>query len=132
MEVIESGTLGGQEDWQRIVEVLRSIEKMEHCETSGKVSSADRRETWWWNEEAQEKLKHKRKAKKVWDTIRNYATNLAYKTARKQAKKDMAKVRNKAYEKLYKKLETKKGKNELFEIAKQRKQGCAASKSNQE
>ena len=93
---------------------------MELGETSGKISTAGRRETWWWNQEVQEKLKDKRNAKKVWDTIRDDASKLAYKTARKQAKREVAKARNKAYEELYEKLETKQGENELFKIAKQR------------
>ena len=89
-------------------------------ETSGKVSSAGRRETSWWNQEVQEKLKNKREAKKVWNTIRDNASKLAHKTARKQAKRELPKTRNKANEKLYKKLETKEGGNELFRLAKQR------------
>ena len=93
---------------------------MELGETSGKISTAGKRETWWWNQEIQEKLKDKRNAKKVWDTIRDHASKLAYKTARKQAKREVAKARNKAYEELYEKLETKQGENESFKIAKQR------------
>ena len=56
------------------------------------------------------KLKDKRKAKKVWDTIRDDASKLAYETARKQAKREVAKARNNAYEELFEKLETKQGK----------------------
>ena len=67
-------------------------------ETLEKVSMAGRQETWWWNQKVQEKLKDKRKAKKVWDTIRDDASKLAYKTARKQAKRELAKARNRAYE----------------------------------
>ena len=120
MDVIESGILSEQEDWQRIAEMIRSISRKELGETSGKVSTAGRRETWWWNQEVQEKLKDKKKAKKAWDTIRDDASKLAYKTAIKQAKKELAKAKNKAYEELYKKLETKEGENEVFKIAKQR------------
>ena len=104
MEVIKSGILGRKEDWQRVSEMTRSIARVELGETSGKISTAGRRETWWWNQEVQEKLKDKRNAKKVWDTIRDDASKLAYKTARKQAKREVAKARNKAYEELYKKL----------------------------
>ena len=111
MNVIESGILGGQEDWLRIAEMIRSIARRELGETSRKVSTAGRRETWWWwNQKVQEKLKDKKKAKKAWDTIRNDASKLAYKTARKQAKREVAKAKNKAYEELYEKLETKEGK----------------------
>ena len=64
MEVIESEILGGQKDWQRRAEMIRSIVKRELGEISGNVSTAGRRETWWWNQEVQEKLKDKKKAKK--------------------------------------------------------------------
>ena len=49
MDVIESGILSGQEDWQTIAEMIRSIARKELGETSGKVSPAGRQETWWWN-----------------------------------------------------------------------------------
>ena len=58
MEVIKSGILGGKEDWQRVAEMIRSIARMEFGETSGKISTTGRRETWWWNQEVQEKLKN--------------------------------------------------------------------------
>ena len=110
MEVIESRILGGQEDWQRIAKMIWSIARRKLGETLGKISIAGRWETWWWNQEVQEKLKVKKKAKKTWDTIRDDTSKLAYKTARKQAKREVAKARNKAYEELYEKLETKEGK----------------------
>ena len=120
MEVIESEILGGQKDWKRVAEMIRSIARMELGETSGKISTAGRWEAWWLNQEVQQKLKDKRNAKEILDIIRDDASKLTYKTARKQAKKEVAKARNKAYEKLYEKLETEKGENELFKIAKQR------------
>ena len=45
--MIKSGILGGQKDWQRVAEIIWSITRMELGETSGKVSTAGRRETWW-------------------------------------------------------------------------------------
>ena len=107
--MIKSGILGGQEDWQRVSEMIRSMARIELGETSGKVRAAGRQEMWWWNQEVQEKLKEKRKAKKVWDTFRDDASKLARKTPRKQAMREGAKARNKAYEELYEKLETKEG-----------------------
>ena len=109
-EVIKSEIFGGQEDWQRVAEMIRNIAKMELGKTSGKISSAGKRETRWWNQEVQEKLKDKKKAKKVWDNIRDDTSKLAYKTARKQANREVAKARSKAYEEMYKKSETKEGK----------------------
>ena len=46
MDVIENRILGGQEDWQRVAEMIRSIARRELGEASGKVSTAGRRETW--------------------------------------------------------------------------------------
>ena len=47
MDVIESGILSGQEDWQKIAEMIRSITRRKLGETSGKFSTAHRWETWW-------------------------------------------------------------------------------------
>ena len=65
-EVIDSGILGGQQDWQKVTEKIRSIARMELGKTSGKANSLTHQinETWWWNQEVQEKFKDKRKAKK--------------------------------------------------------------------
>ena len=93
IEVIKIEILGGQEDWQRVAEITCCIARMELGKTSEKVSTAGRRETWWLNQEVQEKLKNKRKAKKVWDVNRDDASKLAYTTARKQAKREMAKAK---------------------------------------
>ena len=109
-EVIKSGISGVQEDWQRVAKMVRSIARMELGETSGKVCTAGRRETWWLDQEVQEKPKDKRNAKMVWDTITDDASKLTFKTARKQAKREVAKARKKAYEELYEKLETKEEK----------------------
>ena len=87
MEVIKSGIFGGQEDWQRVAEMIQSLARMKLGKTSEKISTADKRETWWWNWKVKEKLKDKRNAKKVWDTMRDDASKLTYKTARKQAER---------------------------------------------
>ena len=110
MNVIESRILSGQEDWQRIAEMIWSIARKELGETSGKVSTAGRQETWWWNQEVQEKLKNKKKAKKAWDTIRDDASKLAYKTAIKQAKREVAKARDKHMRNCTKHWKQKRGK----------------------
>ena len=51
MDVI-SGILSGQEDWQTIAEMIWSIARRELGETSRKVSTAGRQETWWWNQKS--------------------------------------------------------------------------------
>ena len=86
MEVIKSGIFGGQEDWQRVAEMIRSIARMKLGKIFKKINTTDRRETWWWNWKVKER-KDKRNAKKVWDTMRDDASKLTYKTARKQAER---------------------------------------------
>ena len=46
MKLIEAELLGGQEDWQRVADMIRSIAGIKLGETSRKVSTAGRRETW--------------------------------------------------------------------------------------
>ena len=46
IEVIKSEIRSGQKYWQRVAEKIQSIAKMELGETSRKVSTAGRRETW--------------------------------------------------------------------------------------
>ena len=107
--MIKSEILSGQKYGKRVAEMIRNIARMELGETLGKVSGAVRRETWWWNQEVQEKLKDKRKAEKIWDTIRHDASKLAHKTAKKQAQRKVAKAKNKAFEELYKNWRKRRG-----------------------
>ena len=69
-----------------LADKVQSIARMELGETSGKANTSIKRETWWWNQEVLEKLKNKKKAKKVWDTTRDDVSKLAYKTARNKIK----------------------------------------------
>ena len=46
MEVVESVVIDGQEDWQRVAEMIRSIARRELVETAEKDSTQSRRETW--------------------------------------------------------------------------------------
>ena len=63
MDVIESRILSGQEDWQRIAEMIWNIARRKLGETLGKVSTAGRREMWSWNQEVQEKQRIRKKLK---------------------------------------------------------------------
>ena len=49
--IMDHPVLGGQEDWQRVAGMIQSIARMELGETLGKISTAGRREMWWWNQE---------------------------------------------------------------------------------
>ena len=78
------------------------------------------KETWRWNEEIQESIKEKKEAKKTWDKIRNKNTKKIYKEKKRKAKKAVAMAKGRAYDNLYARLETKKGKKELYRLARQR------------
>ena len=89
--------------------MIRRIARPEQGETSEKISTAGRRETWSWNQEVQEKLKDSYPSEK----LKRYeipsemmqASWPVINTARKRAKREVA--RNKAYEKLYEKFGNK-------------------------
>ena len=76
------------------------------------------RETWWWNEEVQESIKEKKKAKKAWDKIRDENSKKIYKEKKSKAKKAVAMVKRCAYDNFA--LETKEGEKELYRLARQR------------
>ena len=78
------------------------------------------RETWWWNEEVQESIKEKKKAKKVWGKIRNENTKKIYKEKKSKAKKAVAMAKGHAYDNLYARLEIKEGEKELYRLARKR------------
>ena len=78
------------------------------------------RETWWWNEEVQESIKEKKKAKKAWDKIKDQNTKKIYKEKKSKAKKAVAMAKGRAYDNLYARLDSKEGEKELYRLARQR------------
>ena len=78
------------------------------------------RGTWWLNEEVQESIKEKKKAKKAWDKIKNENSKQIYKEKKNKAKKAVAMAKGPAYDNLYARLETKEGEKELYRLARQR------------
>ena len=78
------------------------------------------RETWQWNEEVQQSIKEKKKAKKAWDKIKHENTKKIYKEKKSKAKKAVAMAKGCAYEDLYARLETKEDEKELYRLARQR------------
>ena len=78
------------------------------------------RETWWWNEKAQESIKEKKEAKKAWDKIRDENTKKIYKQKKSKTKKAVAMAKRRAYDNLYTRLETKEGEKELYRLVRER------------
>lgn len=109
---------GLPDDWETRAEMLRKAGEKVLGMMSGKQNNA--KETWWWNEEVQEKIKEKKAAKRNWDMLQDADSREKYKESRKNAGRAVAKSKEKAYKELYDKLETREGENELYRLAKQR------------
>ena len=114
--------LGGKNrlpnEWDKTAEMLRKTAETVLGVTFGKRKGD--RETWWWNEKVQERIKEKKEAKKAWDKTRNENTKKIYKEKMNTAKKAVAMAKGRAYDNLYARLETKEGEKELYRLARQR------------
>ncbi|KAK3895134.1 hypothetical protein Pcinc_001149 [Petrolisthes cinctipes] len=86
--------------------------------STGKI--IENKETWWFNEEVQQKTQLKKEAKKKHKQTREEADRVAYKQCNKEAKKAVAIAKAEAYDQLYNELETKEGQGKIFRLAKQR------------
>ena len=115
MTRILGGKNGLPDEWDKTAEMLRKTAETVLGKTFGKRKGD--RETWWWNEEVQESIKEKKKAKKAWDKLRNENTKKIYKEKKSKAKKAVAMAKGRAYDDLYVRLETKKGEKELYRLA---------------
>ena len=83
-------TVGGSVDekWKNIKSIV--LKCAENVCGKTKVCRREKKETWWWNESVQDKLKMKKKAFKEWQTSWDGQTKENYKKAKKEAKKAIA------------------------------------------
>ena len=86
-EVIKSlqGSDELPESWETTADMLRKAGEKVLGMTSGKRQNG--KETWWWNEAVQERIKDKKKAKKAWDILQDDDSKRKYKESRKFARK---------------------------------------------
>ena len=108
----------GLENWKSISDLVRGTAREVLGITSG--SNRQNKETWWWNEEVQHRIKDKREAKKQWDRTEDDECRAEYIEKRREAKRAVAKAKDQACNDLYEKLESKEGEKEVYRIAKQR------------
>ena len=106
-------TVGGSVDekWKNIKSIVLECEESVCGKTKG--CRREKKETWWWNENVQGKLKMKKKAFKEWQTSGDGQTKEKYKKGKKEAKKEekkvIAKARWSAGNEFYANLDTKEG-----------------------
>ena len=115
---ILGGKDGLPDEWDKTTKMLRKTTETILGETFRKRKGD--RETWWWNEEVQKRIKEKKEAKKTWDKIRDENTEKVYKEKKNTAKKAVAMAKGRVYDDLYARLETKEGEKELYRLARQR------------
>ena len=87
--------------------------------TSGKGPPNDK-ESWWWSQETQEKIKRKREAGIVYKKNRTAENETAWKTAKKEAKRAVARARAEGMNDVYERLEASDGQKMIYNMAKSR------------
>ncbi|KAE8722892.1 Proton gradient regulation 7 isoform 2 [Hibiscus syriacus] len=108
--------------WKNMANSIREVGTNTLGWSTGKVKK--HKESWWWNDEIQTKVKTKQTCFKEFiqcnDDEERSRAKQRYKEAKREAKKIVAKAKDKAYEVMYKRLDTKEGQNGIFRLAKSR------------
>ncbi|KAL5189467.1 Enoyl-CoA hydratase 2, peroxisomal [Glycine soja] len=78
------------------------------------------KESWWWNENVQSKVRVKKECFKEWSRCRNSETWDKYKIARNETKKAVSEARAQAFDGLYQALGTRDGERSIYRLAKGR------------
>ena len=104
--------------WNRVSGSIRRAGREVLGESSGKIWG--NKETWWFNEEVQQKAQAKKMAKKRWEVTRLDGDKEYYKQCSKEAKRTVAIAKSEAYDNLYEELDTKEGQQKVFKLAKMR------------
>ncbi|KAL5195585.1 LINE-1 retrotransposable element ORF2 protein [Glycine soja] len=78
------------------------------------------KESWWWNENVQSKVRVKKECFKEWSRCRNSETWDKYKIARNDTKKAVSEARAQAFDGLYQALGTRDRERSIYRLAKGR------------
>ncbi|XP_076937390.1 uncharacterized protein LOC143604986 [Bidens hawaiensis] len=101
--------------WEEMATKITQVAKDTLGFTTGKTGR--HKETWWWNEVIQEKIRDKqgsfRELIRCTDEEERVGLKESYKKAKREAK-------NTAYKRMYEHLETQEGEHDMFKIAKAR------------
>ncbi|XP_054785632.1 uncharacterized protein LOC129292133 [Prosopis cineraria] len=104
--------------WEDMAKKIREVAKVVLGESKG--SGPRDKESWWWNNSVQDKIKYKKNCFKAIHLCNNEENWERYRMAKKETKRAVGEARSKAFEEFYKNLETKEGEQNIYKIAKSR------------
>ena len=120
--LLEEGVWESQESanimWKNMAKKVEIVAKEILGESKG-FGPRDK-ETWWWNEDVQEKVRNKKNCFKAIHLCNSAENWEKYRLARKEAKKVVSEARAKAYEGFYKELGTKAGEQKIYKRGSQK------------
>ena len=105
------------QDWEIVTDNLIQLGKIFLGKTAGNTKQG--KETWWWNDDVQERMQTHKLAKITLDKDNNEDNKAAYKTAKEEAKKSVAIAKARAYDRMYAYMDTTEGKKKVLRMAKE-------------
>ena len=105
--------------WEENSKVVRRVAEEVLGKTSGKGKPLGK-DTWWWSEEVQVKIKEKKEARRRFEISGREEDRAAAKLANKEAKKAVAQAKARETGKIYEELETAEGQKGIYRLAKSR------------
>ncbi|XP_042487419.1 uncharacterized protein LOC122067642 [Macadamia integrifolia] len=104
--------------WSKMTTCIKNVAKEVLGESRG--TRHDLKKTWWWGEEIQKSIKHKKVCFKTWQRIKEDEDRNKYYSSRKEARILVKKAKTKKYDEFYSNLNTKAGGKAIYKLAKLR------------
>ncbi|KAM2387188.1 hypothetical protein ACFX1X_039558 [Malus domestica] len=104
--------------WDSMASCIRKVAKEVLGESKG--FAPHQKESWWWNEEVQTKVKAKKECCKALYKDRTDENGERYRKAKQEAKKAVKEAKLAAYDDMYKRLDTKEGELDIYKLARAR------------
>lgn len=104
--------------WNKMAQEIRKLAKEALVESKG--SGPRDKESQWWNESVQRKVRVKRVYFKEWSKCKNVETRNKYKKAKNETKKEVSEAKTQAFDGLYQLLETKEREKSIYRLVKGR------------
>ncbi|KAM1059887.1 hypothetical protein ACFX15_023923 [Malus domestica] len=104
--------------WDSMASCIRKVAKEVLGESKG--FAPHQKESWWWNEEVQTKVKAKKECCKALYKERTDENGERYRKAKQEAKKAVREAKLAAYDDMYKRLDTKEGELDIYKLSRAR------------